>query len=184
MTASSDKSDDTPSDNRETARETGHVAPPQPYGAPYPYPYPPGNQAPPPYAGYPPAVPRNGLGVVSLLCAVAALVLVWSVAGGIILGIVAAVLGVAARQRVRRGEANNGGMAIAGVALGILAVVIGLAFIPIWVAIFQDTGVGNYVDCLQKAGSDRVRQQQCADQFQDQVQDRFGVSLTPAPPRP
>lgn len=187
MTASSDKSDDTSSDNREANEEKGQATPSQRFGAPYPYPYRPGSQPgypPPPYAGYPPAAPKNGLGIASLVLAIGALVLVWSVAGGIVLGIAAAVLGVAARQRVKRGEANNGGMAIAGIALGLLAVVIGLVFIPIWIAIFQDAGVGSYVDCLQKAGSDRARQQQCADQFQNQVQDQFGVSLTPTPPMP
>jgi hypothetical protein len=186
MTASSDKSDDTPPDKRETTQQTGQAGQSYPY--PYPYPYPPGAQPgyppPPPYPGYPPAGPRNGLGIASLVLAIAALLLVWSVAGGIILGIVGAVLGFVARQRVKRGEANNGGIAIAGIVLGIMAVVVGLVFSAVWIAVWREAGGNDYVACLRKAGPDRVRQQQCADQFRDKVQDQFGVTLTPAPPTP
>ncbi|MBV8927948.1 MAG: DUF2156 domain-containing protein, partial [Mycobacteriaceae bacterium] len=47
-----------------------------------------------------------------------ALVTCASVVLGVILGIVAVVIGFAARGRVKRGEANNGGIAIAGIVLG------------------------------------------------------------------
>lgn len=184
MTASSDQSGETRSDGRHTTEETGQTAPSNPYPFPHSYPYPPVGQPgypPPPYPGYPPAGPRNGLGIASLVLAIAGLLLVWSVAGGIILGAVGAALGFVARRRVTRGQANNGGMAIAGIVLGILAVVVGLVFAGIWVAFWREAGGGSYVDCLQNAGSDKVRQQQCVDQFRDKVQDKFGVTLTPTP---
>jgi hypothetical protein len=165
----------------------------QPTAAGYPPPYPdapgayPGGYPPPPwqqpYPGYSPepVAPKNGLGVASLVIAVVALVLVWSVFGGVILGAVAAVLGVAAYGRVKRGEASNGGVAVAGIVLGIVAIVVGLIFVPIWMGIWNEAGGGNYIDCLQKAGSDPVKQQQCADQFRKQIQQQFSVTLTPAP---
>src|SRR6476619_1819524 len=64
------------------------IPPPPSYGA-YPAAYPP---APPPYTGYapPPSAPSNGLGIASLVTAIIALL---SVVGGIVLGVVAVLLG-------------------------------------------------------------------------------------------
>ena len=155
--------------------------PPYPY-APGPYPgYPPG--PPQPYSGWAPspAGPKNGLGTASLVLAIIALVLVWSVIGGVITGIVAVAIGFAARGRVKRGEANNDGVAIAGIVLGILAIIAGLAFIAIWAGVFNAIGGGNYVDCLRNAGNDQAKVQQCVDQFRHHIENTFGVTLTPSP---
>ena len=54
-----------------------------------------------------------------------------------------------------------------------LAVVVGFAFIAIWTTVWKDVRGGDYIDCTQKAGSDHVLQQQCADQFRQSVQDRL-----------
>jgi uncharacterized membrane protein len=148
----------------------------------YPYPYPPGTHPgypPPPYPGYRPAGPRNGLGVASLVLAIVGLLSVWSVVGGITLGIVGAVLGVVGWRRVRRGEADNGGIAIAGIVLGVMAVIVGLAFAGIWIAFWKEAGGNDYLACLQKAGPNHALQQRCADQVRDKVQNQFGVTLTP-----
>ena len=84
------------------------------------------------------------------------------------------------RGRAKRGIANNGGVAIAGIVLGGLAIVVGLAFIAIWTTVWKDVRGGDYIDCMQKAGSNNVEQQQCANQFRRTVQDRLSVTLTPA----
>lgn len=155
---------------------------------PYPYPYPPGPYGgayppppPQPYAGYapPPTGPRNGLGVAALVIAIVGLVSSFSVFGGIVLGIVAVIIGFVARGRVRRGEANNGGVALAGIILGFVAIIAGLAFIAIWVGLFKEVGGGDYIDCLQNAGQDQTRIQQCADQFRQSVENRLSVTPTP-----
>ena len=65
----------------------------------------------------------------------------------------------------KRGEANNGGVALAGIILGFLAIIVGLAFIAIWVGVFKEVGASDYIDCLQKAGQDQNEVQQCADEF-------------------
>ena len=57
--------------------------------------------------------------------------------GGIILGVVAVVVGFAARGRVKRGEANTGGIAIAGIVLGFLAIILGIVFLPVWDSYFN-----------------------------------------------
>jgi hypothetical protein len=178
----------------ETTPQAPQAMPQPPTAPPYPYPYPspyqggqyPGGYppAPPqPYAGYapPPTGPRNGLGVAALVIAIVGLVSSFTVAGGIILGIVAVVIGFAARGRAKRGEANNGGVALAGIILGFIAIVIGLVFIVIYAYAFKEVGAGDYFDCLSKAGSDQSAQRQCEDQFRQSVEDRFSVTLTPTP---
>src|SRR5258707_3019239 len=99
----------------------------------YPPPYPP--PPPPPYSGFtpPPTGPRNGLGITALVLAIIGLVFCWTVAGGVVLGLCAIIIGFVARGRVTRGEATNGGIAIAGIVLGFLAIIVSLIFIPIWI---------------------------------------------------
>jgi hypothetical protein len=178
-------SSDTP-DRRENSRGTSQTGPPYPYHEPYPYQpaaFPGGYPLPPPYGGYPPraAVPKNGLGIASLVLAVIGLLSVATVFAPIGLGVVAVILGFLGHARAKRGTANNGGVAIAGIVLGGLAVVVGLAFIAIWTTVWKDVRGGDYIDCTQKAGSNHTLQQQCADQFRQSVQDRLNVTLTPVP---
>lgn len=201
MTESWEKPPDTPPDRPENRPDTPGsrwpMPPQQPFGGnpppadhpypgePYPGGYPPSSY----YFGYgpgygaPPARPRNGLGIASLVIAIVALLFVWSVFGGVILGAVAAALGFVARARVKRREADNGGVAVAGVVLGILAIVVGLAFIPIWVGLWRDVGGGDYLNCLERAGSDPISQQKCADRFRQHVENKFSITLTPQPPQ-
>ncbi|WP_428340016.1 DUF4190 domain-containing protein [Mycobacterium sp.] len=136
--------------------------------------------APPYYAPPTPVDPKNGLGIAALVLAVIGLFSVATVFAPIVLGAVAVVIGVGARGRVRRGVADNGGVAIAGIVLGGLAIVVGLAFIAFWSTVWKDVRGGDYIDCIQKAAENQVAQQHCADQFRHTVQDRLSVTLTPA----
>ncbi|AFM17322.1 hypothetical protein Mycch_2549 [Mycolicibacterium chubuense NBB4] len=107
--------------------------------------------------------------------------LCWSVAGGIILGLCAIVIGFVARGRVKRNEATNGGVAIAGIVLGAVAVVAGLVFIPIYIGLFDKVGGNDYVDCLSRAGNDKEAAQRCADEFTQRVENQFSITVTPTP---
>ena len=169
--------------------------PPAPYqGGPYqggPYPGGPyhggpyqGGYPPPPmqYGDYypaGPAAPKNGLGTAALVIAIVALISSVSVVGGILLGVVAVILGFIARGRVKSGEANNGGVALAGIILGIISIIAGLAFIAIWVGLFREVGAGGYIDCLQRAGQDSAAVQQCSDEFRESMTSRFTDAPTP-----
>jgi hypothetical protein len=172
---------DNPSGRREIPEGTPESAPP------YPYPYhhqpgpSPGGNPPPPYYSYPPppVEPKNGLGIASLVLAIVALLSVWTVFVAIVVGPAAMVVGFIGRGRVRRGVANNGGVAIAGIALGALAIIVGVAFIPIYTVVWKDVGGGDYIDCIHKANRDRLQEQRCADQFRQNVQDKLSVTLTP-----
>jgi hypothetical protein len=150
----------------------------------YPPPYPP--PPPQPYSGFTPPPtgptgPRNGLGITALVLAIIGLMFCWSIAGGIILGLCAIIIGFVGRGRVKRGEATNGGVAIAGIVLGFLAIIVSLIFIPIWIGVFDDVGGTDYVDCVAKAGSNQQAIQQCADQFRDRVENQFSITITPTP---
>jgi hypothetical protein len=127
----------------------------------------------------PPAGPRNGLGIAALVIAIIALVFVWSVFGGIIGGIVAVIIGFLGYGRAKRGEATNGGVAIAGIVLGFVAIIVSLVFIPIWIAFFNEIGIADYTDCLIRAGSDQEAVQRCADQFQEHIENEFSITITP-----
>lgn len=156
----------------------------------YPGDYPP--PPPQPYSGYPgyqqpygyqqpPAGPKNGLGIAALVVAIFALLSCWTVMGGIILGIVAVVLGIVGRSRAKSGQATNGGVAVAGIFLGVLGVVVSLVFIPIWVSLFKDVGFTDYADCVAKAGQDRSAVEACVTSLQQTMESQFSVTLTPTP---
>lgn len=153
---------------------------PPPYGA-YPGGYPPPPQYGPQYGGYPPpapAAPKNGLGTASLVVAIISL---FSIFGGIVLGVVAVILGFLGRGRVKRGEADNGGIAMAGIVLGVLSIVVSVAAIAIAVWGFREVGGTDYVDCLSRAGSDQQAIEACADEFTQRVEDQFSLTVTPTP---
>jgi len=160
----------------------GYPPPPNPYPAgQYPPAGPPPTQQ--PYSGFtpPPVGPKNGLGIASLIIAIVGLLFVWTVAGGLILGIVAVVIGLAARGRVKRGEADNGGVAIAGIVLGLLAIVVSLIFIPIWLSVWNTVGGDDYFECISNAGGDEEKVEQCLDDFKGHLESELSITLTPSP---
>lgn len=140
--------------------------------------YPPPQQ---PYGGYqpPPMAPRNGLGIAALVIAILGLVFCWSVIGGVVLGVVAVIIGIVGRGRAKRGEATNGGVALAGILLGVLAVIVSLAFVFIWIGVFSEVGGTDYLDCVARAGSDPNAVQGCANQLRDRVENQFSITVTP-----
>jgi hypothetical protein len=123
--------------------ESGDPAGP-PRGA-LPYSYPPGAYPPPQYPQFPqyPQYPQfpptgssNGLAIAALVTGIVGLV-TSPLCIGLGLGIAAVAMGVAARRRVKRGEAaDGGGLALAGIVLGILATVVGVVTGAILAAIF------------------------------------------------
>ncbi len=136
-----------------------------------------------PYATQPPPpiAPRNGLGTAALVIAIVGLLLCFTIVGGVVLGIAAVVMGFMGRGRVERGEANNGGVALAGVVLGFLSIVAGLVFIPIYLYLVSETGIGDFYGCMTKAGNDQAAQQQCETSWSQHVETKFSVTLTTPP---
>lgn len=156
--------------------------PPQPppapgrYG-PYPGSYPP-PPPPQPYAGYspPPTGPKNGFGIAALVVAIVALL---SVVFGVVLGVVAIIFGFLGWGRAKRGEATNGGMAVAGIVLGFVSIIEAIAVIALMVWGFDRAGGTDYLDCVSRAGNDQAALEQCANEFQRRVEDQFSVTIEP-----
>lgn len=115
-------------------------APPPQYGGHPDYNQPPHQQPPygaqpggypghPGYAGgygAPPAELPKGLAIAALVFGILALVLFWTVFGGIILGIVAIVLGIIGMRKASKGTGGGRGMAVTGLVLGILSLIGGI----------------------------------------------------------
>ena len=89
--------------------------------------------------------PSNGLGIASLVTAIIALL---SVVGGIVLGVVAVILGFLGWGRAKRGEANNGGIAVAGIVLRRPGHHRGHRVIGLLIWGFGEVGGTDYIDCL------------------------------------
>ncbi|MCU1595180.1 MAG: hypothetical protein JWO12_2572 [Frankiales bacterium] len=142
----------------------GTPSPPPPYGAPQDY-APPQYGA-PQYGGPVSGPPRNGFGVAALVLGILALVLCFTIFGGIVLGILALVFGVLGRRRAKNGEATNGGMALAGAICGGLGM---LASIGILVFALTNDSTRNYLDCLSAAGQDKAAQTACQVEYQQQL---------------
>jgi hypothetical protein len=120
----------------------GYPAAPTAPSASYGYPGYPG------YAGQPawgPA-PSNGLGVAALVLGIIGVAgfCMWGL--GVILGILALIFGIIGRSRAGRGEATNGGMALAGIILGSIAIVISSVFLGFMIWAIANDESGSYYD--------------------------------------
>lgn len=111
---------------------------------------------------------RNGLGIAALVVGILSLLGLLLVFGGL-LGVVAIVLGVLGRSRVKKGEADNGGMAIAGIVLGAVALVLSAILLAVGAAFFfSDSGQG-LVDCVEQAGQDQAALDACETEFAEEL---------------
>jgi hypothetical protein len=108
---------------------------------------------------------RNGLGTAALVLGVIAVVTSITIVGGVVLGLLALVLGVIGRRRANRREADNGGVALAGAVLGGVALVLSIAFVAVGIALFRSGTGQSLVDCLDKAGNDQTAVNACEQQF-------------------
>lgn len=164
---------------------SGPMPPPDPGGGPYygpssgaagPYPGAPGQYGAPygspagGYGGAPGRAPSNGLGIGALIVGILSLVTVLTFFGsfaGWLLGIIAVVLGFLGRSKAKKGEADNGGMALAGIITGAIGFVLSVVFMIIIVAVVWAVGnsANNYLDCVNNAHGDQDAINQCAYEY-------------------
>jgi hypothetical protein len=148
------------------------VGPPAGYGAPQPAGYgaPAYGQQPgfgSPHGGHMPA--RNGFGVAALVLGILSLPAAVTVIFGILLGVLAIIFGALGRGRAKKGEATNGGMATAGLALGIAGVVLSLLLAAFVGSLLSNSDIGGLQDCIDEAAGDAAAEQQCAEDFEDSI---------------
>ncbi|GAA3748536.1 DUF4190 domain-containing protein [Streptomyces tremellae] len=118
----------------------------------------------PPYADPPRPARGNGLAVAALVLGIAAVVLFWTVFGGIVLGLVAIVLGALGARRARTDGAPRRGMAVTGLVLGVLGLIAGGLILALGVSFLNSDSFKSYSDCVKHAHSSSDRRQ-CADDF-------------------
>jgi hypothetical protein len=110
-----------------------------------PSPPPAGGYVPPPpvgYAGAAVAGPRtDGLAIGALIAGILSLVCFWPLCLGIILGPAAAIMGFISRQRVAasNGTVGGGGLALAGLILGILGFIASAAWAIVFIVAIPHT---------------------------------------------
>jgi heme/copper-type cytochrome/quinol oxidase subunit 2 len=114
--------------------------------------------------------PRNGTGTAALVIGIIALITCWTVIGGIVLGLLALVLGIVGRGRARRGEATNGGSAIAGVVLGLVSIIVAVVIIAAGATFFihHKQDFHTLQSCLNNANTQSQRNS-CNQQFKSSV---------------
>ncbi|MCW2743752.1 MAG: hypothetical protein JWM48_302 [Mycobacterium sp.] len=158
----------------------GQPQPPQ-YGQPQGFGQPGGYPQQPDYPqqpGYPPQgypqqgygygqPPRNGFGIAALVLGILALIFCWTIVGGILFGILAIIFGILGRGRARRGEASNGGLALAGLITGAVGLVLAVVFAVVGVGLVasHSSDLSNFQQCLSSAGQDKQAQNSCGQQF-------------------
>lgn len=152
-------------------RGGGQPGPP-PYGEPAPYGTPaygaPAYGA--PAYGQPRPPGRNGMGTAALVLGIVALVLSIVVIG-VLPGVLAVIFGAIGRARARRGEATNGGAALAGIITGIVAIIIAVALVSLGLSLVR-TELNRYRDCMDGAQTLEQRTA-CQDDFRRSLEDRF-----------
>lgn len=130
---------------------TGQVA----YGAPYGSPRPAG---------------RNGMGTAALVLGIVGLLLSIVLIGALP-AILAIIFGAIGRARARRGEATNGGAALAGIITGVLAIVVAAALLTVGLSLLR-TEVNKYRDCMD--GAQTLEQKSaCQDELRRNLENRF-----------
>lgn len=108
---------------------------------------------PPAFGDPPPVPPRNGAGTAAFVLGLLALLTFWTVLGGVVLGVLAVALGLSARGRARRRQATNGGLALAGVVLGLVGLILSAGLIAF---LASDTG-RDLRSCVEDASTQAER---------------------------
>ncbi|NNH73904.1 DUF4190 domain-containing protein [Nocardia uniformis] len=155
--------------------------------------YPPPGQYPPP-GGYPeqpggyPQQPGQqywqepqkgkGLAITALVLGIIALLFCWTVIGGILFGVLAAIFGLIA---LLSKKAGGTGLAITGLILGIIGLIIAVIIGVVAWGFLEETGFTDFTDCVNKANGDQTKIEQCESDFQRRVEDKFSITLTPEP---
>lgn len=107
----------------------------------------------------------NGLGIASLVLGILSILTGLFLIGGLF-GVIAVVLGFLGRGKAKRGDANNGGVALAGIITGILGMLIAVAVLALSAFLFSSETFQNLTECLNAAGNDQAAAEQCVEDFQ------------------
>lgn len=111
----------------------------------------------------------KGLAIAALVLGVLALLTCWTIVGGLLLGLLALVLGLVALGRARKGRAAGKGLAIAGVALGVVGAGIAGVLLAAGLSFLDSPAARELQECLQRAGGDQAAVDRCRAQLEDDL---------------
>ncbi|MFJ6698026.1 DUF4190 domain-containing protein [Streptomyces sp. NPDC091272] len=99
----------------------------------------------------------NGMAIAALVLGILAILSFWTVIGGILLGVVAVVLGIIGARKARGGQAPHRTMAIIGAVLGGLGLVASVVIIAVGASILNSDEFKGFNDCVQHAKTQSER---------------------------
>lgn len=111
-----------------------------------------------------------GFAIAALVLGILAVLSCWTVVGGILLGLVAIILGIVGWRRANRGAATGKGMAITGVVLGTIGLLLSVVFVVFIGSFLNGSDFKNYRQCASDAGNDQAKLQECAKEFNKNLQ--------------
>ena len=106
----------------------------------------------------------SGLAIAALVLGIAAVLLFWTVLGGILLGLGALVLGIIGARKARRGDGGRGTMSLVGAVLGGLGLLASVVILAIGASVLNSDEFKNFDDCVQHAKTQSERDA-CAKDF-------------------
>jgi hypothetical protein len=124
--------------------------------------------------GYPPGggpvAPRygGGMATAALVLGIIAILTSFTVIGGVVLGLLAIVLGIVAARRAKRGLAPGRGRAVAGIITGAIGLLLSVALIAFGVSLLNSSSVKNLQTCVKNANGDQAAIQKCDQEFVNQ----------------
>ena len=121
----------------------------------------PQNPIPPAGTQYPVIeAPKNGFGVASLILGIIGLFGSFFVIGALP-ALIGLVLGIIGYRRTKSGEANNSGVAIAGIITSVLALMIAIAIGALFAAVFSSEEFQDLTECIENANNDPESLTEC-----------------------
>ena len=104
---------------------------------------------------------KKGLAIAALVLGILSLPAILTVVGGIVLGLIAIILGIVAARGASKGKNGGKGLAITGAVLGALGLIVSVVIVVVGVSFLNSDTGQNLQDCLSDAGSDQAAADQC-----------------------
>ena len=112
---------------------------------------------------------KKGLAIAALVLGILSLPAILTVVGGIVLGLIAIILGIVAARGASKGKNGGKGLAITGIVLGALGLVVSVIIVVVGVSIFNSDSGQQLRDCISQAGDDQAAIDQCNQEFSDNL---------------
>ncbi|WP_433543680.1 DUF4190 domain-containing protein (plasmid) [Streptomyces sp. CA-294286] len=100
---------------------------------------------------------KNGMAIAALVLGILAALTFLTIFGGILLGLVAVILGIIAARKARGGRAPNGKMAVIGAGLGAVGIIGSIVIIAMGVSFLNSTEFKSFEECASKAKTQSER---------------------------